>query len=111
MHAQTKRLKLKPSCVQALKEVAALGEVAHESGLRLRITTPHRPGRRSTLHFLIDNEATGKRVLDYWPGTGRWRTPTGSHTGVESSALTVLLLAARLRRGENPSLEANSQPI
>lgn len=32
-------------------------------------------------HWLIDDAASGRRVVEYWPGNGRWWTPNGGQKG------------------------------
>lgn len=32
-------------------------------------------------HWLIDDAESGRRVVEYWPGNGRWWTPSGGQKG------------------------------
>ena len=63
--AKQRRVKRK-QWVDALVPVATALEHA---GLMLRLGLPP-AGKRGAPHWMI--EENGKRVLDYWPTTGRW---------------------------------------
>ena len=71
-----KRLKtLKPGCATALELLERIQKEAKGNGLAIKITVPVGK-RRPTLHWMFNDLKTGKRVLNYWPATGTWMTPT-----------------------------------
>jgi hypothetical protein len=70
--------KMKRSAREALLLEGDVREKAAEAGLRLRValvTGKTRKKRRptETFHWMFDDLPSGRRVLDYWPGTGTWR--------------------------------------
>jgi hypothetical protein len=66
---------LRGRCLEAQAQEAAVRQAALDSGLALRVNTV-RCGRTGlTLHWMFDDQGTGRRLLDYWPSRGRWYSP------------------------------------
>jgi hypothetical protein len=47
--------------------------------------------QRPTLHWMIDDRYSDKRVVDYWPSGGVWRSQ--SHHGVEPDPREIVGIA------------------
>lgn len=62
---------MKPACLQAEKDLDTIQAEAFRIGIDVRVSYPGLPGQRKTLHVMFDYD--GKRLVDFWPATGRTR--------------------------------------
>jgi len=99
---------LKPACLALLQELPALAEMARLQDVSIRVTRPQRsPKHRPTLHCMFDRRPDRRRLIDWWPASGKWRTPDGKNSGVEHSAFEVLTLAVGVPHGSTPIVAAD----
>jgi hypothetical protein len=63
---------LRSRCLEAQRWEGDVRRAALESGLSLRVNVVRCGKRGQTLHWMFDDMATGRQVLDYWPSRGTW---------------------------------------
>jgi hypothetical protein len=73
-------LHVKPAVVEAHRQAEVIRSAAAARGCGVVISTP-RNGLTYTLHVQFNSWATGRRALDWWPGSGTWRNPETGATG------------------------------
>jgi hypothetical protein len=64
---------MKAACVAAERDRQEVERLARAAGLTLRVSEVTCGRGRTTLHWMFDGRAGVGRVLDWWPGSGRWR--------------------------------------
>ena len=63
---------MKPECLEAQKLLPAVIQAAGYLGMTVRCSAPtYGDGCRGTLHIMFNKG--NQRILDYWPGTGKWK--------------------------------------
>lgn len=73
----------------------AIRPLLQSKGLDLRVTVPDM-GKRGAPHWMIEKE--GKRVLDYWPTTGRWWCHTFGQSGSVLAPIDVVAVACQMEQ-------------
>jgi hypothetical protein len=71
---------MKASCLRVLEMENEIREAAGRIGIELRIAVPvgaKRGIQRETLHVMFNRRLTRERILDWWPGSGLWRSRLG----------------------------------
>jgi hypothetical protein len=69
-------------------------QAAERLGLTLAVSWP-RSGPSATAHWMF-SDRNGARVLDWWPGTGRFWASDGGRRGRAEGVLEALAVAAAL---------------
>jgi hypothetical protein len=85
-------LRFRPAVEKALVLEDDVRRALGLHGLRLVVSWP-RAGTTVTAHWQV-NDGRGRRVVDCWPATGRWRTPDGTRSGVLDFLWEVVDVAA-----------------
>lgn len=70
-------------------------KVATARGMDLDVRWLACPGGVTTCHWML-NAGSGRRILDFWPGTGTWRCHRTGETGVLEFAWQIIELASKL---------------
>ncbi len=73
-------LRLKPAVEKARLLEDDIRRALARHSLGLVVSWP-RSGSTATAHWQVNN-GEGRRVLDFWPASNRWRTPDGARSGV-----------------------------
>lgn len=83
----------------ARAEALALGIAIRVSEIASRVATGIAGRVRvGTQHWQFNNLDDGVRILDWWPGTGRWRNPRTGAWGFAGLASEVVYLCAMVKR-------------
>jgi hypothetical protein len=103
---------VKPAVLRARDQEEAIRHAAGRLGLTLAVSWP-RSGNSATAHWMF-NDRYGVRVLDWWPGTGRFWAPEGGRRGHAGCAAEALAVAAALAvvtgRIELPGAKGSDRP-
>ena len=79
-----KKLRVKGTVRAAMDDLDELRRLAQDDGIVIAVSQVLCcGGRTKTYHFMF-NDCDGQRLLDYWPGTGRYRKPKGDSGTVKS---------------------------
>ena len=71
---------VKRTCWEAYDELAAIRSGAAAIDLDVVVSAAEWHGV-FTLHFQFNSWKTAKRVIDWWPGSGTWRSPGSKDAG------------------------------
>jgi hypothetical protein len=85
-------LRLKPAAEKARLLEDDIRRALAARGLQLVVSWP-RSGTTATAHWQV-NESAGRRVVDFWPASNRWRTPDGARSGVLDFLWEIVTVAA-----------------
>lgn len=87
--------KIKRTCKNALEQLDDLRDLASDHGITVRVAEVDCGRGKKTYHVMFNN-SNSIRVLDYWPGTGKIRSPQSGETTVVADCWQALDEAARL---------------
>lgn len=73
MKRRKKKRGMKAVCVDAAGQESAVRAAAAKVGLTLLVVRVRCGRTCDTLHWMFDEAGTGRRVADYWPGSGTLR--------------------------------------
>jgi hypothetical protein len=79
---------MKPGCKRAALLEGDVRNKAVDYGLVLRVSmfTPHgKTTGRDSLHWQFNDASTGRRMLDWWPATGRSKSDNGTVVFVQDA--------------------------
>jgi hypothetical protein len=85
-------LNLKPAVEKARLLEEDIRRALTMHGLQLVVSWP-RSATTATAHWQV-NDGGGRRVVDFWPASNRWRTPDGARSGVLDFIWEVVAVAA-----------------
>jgi hypothetical protein len=74
---------MKDGCVAAIEDLGRARKLAESKGVKVEVREFGIGGRRTSLHIFFNGRGS-ERLLDYWPGTGKVRWPSGEETTVET---------------------------
>ena len=93
---------MKKACFGALQDLPRLRDLASDHALSVRVSEVScRPGV-VTQHFMFDDAAL-RRVLNWWPGTGRVYSPMTGEKGKVEDGWAAIDMAARIATGRGQS--------
>lgn len=78
-------------------KITALGITIRISELVSRVAGTVRVG---TQHWQFNNLDDDRRILDWWPGTGRWRNPSNGAYGFADCVDELIDLCSRIKKGK-----------
>lgn len=88
--------------------IADMGEVralAARHALRIVVRHVECGRRKATKHWMFVAAKDGARVLDWWPGTGRWWSPATGEKGHAEDCFSALKVAGEIYRlRESPTI-------
>jgi hypothetical protein len=104
----------KPSCVRAQLVEWDVRREAAERSLELVVNEVSCGKTRVTFHWMFNLIDARCRVLDYWPGNGKWWSRNNGERGVAKGPWEVLevatKLAARITQTADQIRSRNAQP-